>query len=145
MRGAGKRYQSLWEGEIGRTWYLYYVENSCMKNKYVITEENVENGAEVKLKSKSDATVKNISIRSWASFPVTPPSRKPLVLKEGCFEPDFKGRELLTVGGQVQHSSVDLFNLKENGGKQSVRHRIELLGEKRKLNRSWLVWLGWFP
>ena len=70
---------------------------------------------------------------------MTPPSRKPLVLKEGCFEQDFKGRELLTVGVQVPHSSVDIFNFKENGGKQAVRHNIKLLGEKRKLNRSWLT------
>ena len=136
MGGAGKRYQSLWEGEIGRTWYLYYVENSCMKNKYVITEENVENGAEVKVKSKSDATVKNISMRSWASFPVTPPSRKPLVLKEGCFEPDFKGRELLTVGVQVPHSSVDIFNFKENGGKTGSEAQNQIARGKKKIKQK---------
>ena len=63
---------------------------------------------------------------------MTPPSRKPLVLKEGCFEPDFKGRELLTVGGQVQHSSVDIFNLKENGGNRGSEAQIQnkLLGGK---------------
>ena len=47
MWGTGKRYQSLWEGEIGKNWYLYSVVISCVKKTDVIKENNIENGAEV--------------------------------------------------------------------------------------------------
>ena len=57
-------------------------------------------------------------------------------MKEGCFEPDFKGRELLTVGGQVQHSSVDLFNLKENGGKTGSEAQNRVAGGKKKIKQK---------